>query len=478
MLDGAMTRYGPFIDGEPREARAVRSIRDPQTGREVHEVGDGGEAEVEAAVASACRAFRATAHLSRAARSEILARAAAAIDKRAAELAETVRLEAGKPIALARWEVARCLNTFTLAAEEAKRLTGELVPADILPRYEGYRALYERFPIGPVLGITPFNFPLNLVAHKIAPGLAAGNSVVIKPAPQTPACAFKLAEIVQSAGAPRGAVNVVSCSNELAGRMVGDERFKMLSFTGGARTGWQLKTAAGKKKVTLELGGNAGLVVAADVDLRAAAKKAAIGGFAYAGQACISVQRILVEQSAHDSFLAALVEETRALVVGDTADPATVVGPMINAETADRVMAWVEEARKNGARVLAGGNRNGNVIDPVVLVDVKPTMKVSCEEVFGPVVTVESYADFADAIERVNDSPFGLQAGVFTHDYRKIDAAFRGLEVGAVLVNETSYFRIDNYPYGGVKDSGFGREGVRYAMESMTEPRVLVIAPA
>jgi acyl-CoA reductase-like NAD-dependent aldehyde dehydrogenase len=473
-----MKRCGSFIDGESRESGELVEIRDPQGSQPAYEAWVGGEREVEEATAAATRAFRETSQLSRAARSQMLGRAAATIERSAEDLAETVRIEAGKPIALARWEVARCLNTFTLAAEEAKRFTGELIPADILPRYEGYRSLYERFPLGPILGITPFNFPSNLVAHKIAPALAAGNSVVVKPAPQTPLSALKLAEIVQGAGAPRGAVNVVLCSNERAGGMVRDERFKMLSFTGGARTGWQLKSAAGKKKVTLELGGNAGLIVCADVDLRAAAKKAAFGGFAYAGQACISVQRILVERRGYDEFLQALLDETKALGVGDTADPHTVVGPMINRETADRVMAWVDEARARGARILSGDERSGNLIRPMVVVDVEPTMKISCEEVFGPVVTVEPYDDFAEAIARVNDSPYGLQAGVFTHDQRRIERAFRGLEVGAVLINETSYFRIDNYPYGGVKDSGFGREGVRYAMESMTEPKVLVIASA
>jgi acyl-CoA reductase-like NAD-dependent aldehyde dehydrogenase len=473
-----MKRYGSFIAGEARCSGDLRPVRDPQSGAAAYEAWVGGESEVEEATAAAVRAFAETSRLSRAARADILMRAAAAIERAADDLAETVRIDAGKPIALARWEVARCLNTFTLAAEEAKRLTGEIVPADILPRYEGYRALYERFPLGPILGITPFNFPVNLVAHKVAPALGAGNSVVIKPAPQTPLSALKLAEIVQRSGAPRGAVNVVLCDNELAGRMVRDERFKMLSFTGGARTGWQLKTDAGKKNVTLELGGNAGLIVAADVDLHAAAKKAAFGGFAYAGQACISVQRILVERRGCDEFLRALLDEARALPVGDTADPQTIVGPMINRQTADRVMAWLDEARTHGARVVVGGERRGDVITPAVVVDVDPHLKISCEEVFGPVVTVEPYDSFDTAIDRVNDSPYGLQAGVFTHDQRKIDRAFRRLEVGAVLVNETSYFRIDNYPYGGVKDSGFGREGVRYAMESMTEPRVLVIAPS
>jgi acyl-CoA reductase-like NAD-dependent aldehyde dehydrogenase len=473
-----MKRYGLFIDGEHSEGKLFEAVHDPESGRILHEAAMGGERETEAATQAACRAFEKTRRLSRAERSEILSRAAAAIAERSEELAETIRAEAGKPIALARTEVARCLNTFTLAAEEAKRLTGEIVPADVLPRYAGYRSLYERFPIGPILGIVPFNFPSNLVAHKIAPALAAGNSIVVKPAPQTPVSALKLAEILHAAGAPRGAVNVVGCSNELAGRMVADERLRMLSFTGGARTGWQLKAAAGKKKVTLELGGNAGLIVARDADVRGAAKKAALGAFAYAGQTCISVQRILVERPMFEPFLSALVAETRALPVGDTADPRTVAGPLINPSAADRVVAWIDEAHGEGARILTGGGRRGNLVEPTVLVDVRPTMKVSCEEVFGPVVTVESFDEFAEAVTRVNDSPYGLQAGVFTNDYRKIDEAFQRLEVGAVLVNETSNFRIDNYPYGGVKDSGFGREGVRFAMESMTEPRMLVIAPA
>lgn len=472
-----MKSYGLFIDGEFRRTREAAAIRDPWSQEIVHEASVGGEREVEDATAAAVRAFETTRRLSRAARAEILARAAELVEQRFEDLAETLRCEAGKPITAARWEVTRCLNTVTLAAEEAKRLTGEMVPADILPRYEGYRSLYERVPIGPVLGITPFNFPVNLVIHKMAPAFAAGNSVVVKPAPQTPVSALKLAEILHEAGAPAGSVNVVPCSNELAGTMVADERFRMLSFTGGAATGWRLKTAAGKKRVTLELGGNAGLIVERDADLDAAAKKAANGAFAYAGQACISVQRIYAQRSIFDDFLGRFVRQAEALAVGDTRDEKTVVGPLVSAAMADRVMAWVDEAKAQGARVLCGGKRERNLVTPAVLVDVNPAMKVSCEEVFGPVATVEPYEDLAEAVARVNDSSYGLQAGIFTHDYGKIDYAFRELEVGAVLVNETSYFRIDNYPYGGVKDSGFGREGVRYAMESMTEPRVLVLAP-
>ncbi len=473
-----MDRYGLFIGGEFQQGPESTVVRNPYDESPIAEVAAAGPGEIEQAIEAARKAFAETRRMSRAARSDILAAAAATIRDRAEDLADTIRREAGKPISLSRWEVQRCLNTFTLAAEEAKRLTGEIIPADILPRTQGYRALYERFPIGPVLGITPFNFPLNLVAHKIAPALATGNTIVVKPAPQTPISALKLGEIVQNAGAPRGAVNVVCCANEFAEKMVTDKRFQMLTFTGGARVGWHLKTLAGKKKVTLELGGNAGLVIEADADLATAAKKAAVGGFAYAGQACISVQRIYVQRRVYEDFLGRLVKEAEALPTGDPSDEKTVVGPMVSAAAVDRVTEWIAEARAGGARCLTGGRRKGNVLSPAILVDVKPTMRVSCEELFGPVVTVEPYDEFAEAVARVNDSPFGLQAGVFTRDYGKIEYAFEHLEVGAVLVNETSYFRIDNYPYGGIKDSGFGREGVRYAMESMTEPRVLVTAPA
>lgn len=473
-----MDRYGLFIRGESRRGSETNVVRDPYDGNVIAEVASAGPEEIEQAIEAAQDAFAETRRMSRAARSDILAAAAAAIREREEDLATTIRREAGKPISLARWEVQRCLNTFTLAAEEARRITGELVPADILPRYQGYRALYERFPIGPVLGITPFNFPLNLIAHKIAPALATGNTIVLKPAPQTPVSALKLAEIVQAAGAPKGAVNVIPCTNELAEKMATDERFKMLTFTGGAKVGWHLKTIAGKKKITLELGGNAGLIIESDADLGTAAKKAAVGGFAYAGQACISVQRIYVQRRVYDDFLGRLVKEAESLGCGDPADEKTVVGPMVSSAAADRIVEWIAEARTGGALCLTGGRRQGSVISPAILVNVKPTMRVSCEELFGPVVTVEPYDEFVDAVARVNDSPFGLQAGVFTRDHGKIDYAFEHLEVGAVLINETSYFRIDNYPYGGIKDSGFGREGVRYAMESMTEPRVLVTAPA
>jgi len=472
-----MERVGFFIDGKFGEGPEAVSVRDPWSGEAIAEGGAAGRSDVERATASALGAFARTRDSSRAARAEILARAADGLGRRAEEIAGKIRLEAGKPISLARWEVVRARNTLQLAAEEAKRFTGELLAADILPRYEGYRALYERFPIGPILGITPFNFPLSLVAHKIAPAVATGNPVLVKPAPQTPLTALALAEILHEAGAPPGSVNVVPCSNELAEEMVRDERHRMLSFTGGVRAGWYLKSISGKKKVTLELGGNAGLIVAPDADLESAARKAAVGAFAYAGQACISVQRIFVARSIYGAFLERFRAEAEALGVGDPADEKTAVGPLVNAATADRVMSWLDEARHAGARILSGGTRRGNVIDPTIVVDVKPSMRISCEEVFGPVATVEPFDDLARAIAAVNDSPFGLQAGVFTYDTRTIDYAFRNLDVGAVLVNETSYFRIDNYPYGGVKDSGFGREGVRYAMESMTEPRVLVAAP-
>jgi glyceraldehyde-3-phosphate dehydrogenase (NADP+) len=473
-----MVRAGPLIDGKTRPTGRIARIHDPWSGEPFAEVEQAGPAEVEAAILAAVRAFEKTRGLSRGERSAFLAGAAAAVERCAEELARIVRKETGKPISLARWEVQRCRTTFALAAEEARRFSGELLPADILPRYEGYRALYERFPVGPILGIVPFNFPLNLAAHKIAPALATGNPIVLKPAPQTPLSALRLAECLTEAGAPPGSIAVVPCPDELAEAMVRDERFRMLSFTGSAHTGWRLKELAGRKRVTLELGGNAALVVEADADLERAAEKAAFGAFAFAGQACISVQRIYVQRRVFDAFLERLCSATDRLGVGDPDDEATVVGPMASPQAADRVLSWIEEAIANGARAVRGATRTGSLVAPTILVDARPEMRVCCEEVFGPVVTVCPYDDLAEAVAAVNASRFGLQAGIFTFDVRKIDYAFRRIEVGTLLVNETPYFRIDSLPFGGVKESGFGREGVRFAMESMTEPKALVIVPA
>jgi acyl-CoA reductase-like NAD-dependent aldehyde dehydrogenase len=453
-------------------------IRSPFTGELVGRIAVDGPEAVEAAVAAAVRAFAVTRHLSRFDRSTTLARIAAAIGAVAEDIARTIALEAGKPIAFARQEVARAVTTFTLAAEEAKRLAGEPTPVDIEERTRGYDAIVTRVPVGPVLAITPFNFPLNLVAHKVAPALAAGCPVVLKPAPQAPLTARRLGEIVAAAGAPPGALAVLHCPVALAEALVADDRLRMLTFTGSARVGWGLKARAGRKRVLLELGGDASLIVHADADVETAARKAAVGAFAYAGQVCISVQHILVHDDVYERFRERLLAETAALPVGDPLDPATVVGPLIDAANAERVLAWIAEARQAGARLLCGGTRAaGNVVTPTVLEGVPRGVRIAEEEVFGPVVTLDRYRDAAEALARVNASRYGLQAGLFTNDLRLVRRAFAELEVGALIVNDSPMLRVDSYPYGGTKESGLGREGVRSAIEAMTEPRVLVLAP-
>jgi acyl-CoA reductase-like NAD-dependent aldehyde dehydrogenase len=333
----------------------------------------------------------------------------------------------------------------------------------------------KRFPLGPIAGITPFNFPLNLVAHKVAPAIAAGCSMVLKPAPQTPLCSLLLAECVQQAGWPDGGLNVLPLSNDDAGLLVTDERIKLISFTGSVLVGWDIKRRAGKKKITLELGGNAGAIVHSDADLAYAAERCLGGGFGYAGQTCISVQRILVEQSVYGKFTDLFVEGAKKLKTGDPMQESTDLGPLIRETDAVRVTSWVEEAVRSGARLLCGGGRHGSIVDPTVLTGTKPEMKVNCQEIFGPVVTVEPYKTFDEALRRINNSNYGLQAGVFTRDAKLLFQAYDELEVGALVAGDIPSFRIDQMPYGGVKDSGLGREGLRYAIEEMTEPKLLVM---
>ncbi|GKS59775.1 aldehyde dehydrogenase [Nitrospira sp.] len=400
---------------------------------------------------------------------------ASGLRERQEEFAALMVAEAGKPISDARREVARAIQTLVVAAEEAKRLGGEVVPLDWTPGMERYLGMVRRVPVGPVLGITPFNFPLNLVVHKVAPALAAGNAILIKPAPQTPLTALLLGEVVREVGLPAGALNVLPCDNQLAQTLVEDPRFKVLSFTGSAPVGWMLKNKAGKKRVLLELGGNAGVIVEPDADLEVVAERCAVGGYGYAGQTCISVQRIFVHESVRERFVDMFVSKVRALKSGDPTKDETAIGPVINEAAAVRIESWIQEARDQGARVLLGGARQGTVVQASVLTDVDPSMKVSCEEVFGPVVAITPYRVFEEALEAINQSPYGLQAGIFTRNVNRIFQAFRELEVGAVLANEIPTFRADHMPYGGVKDSGLGREGVRYAMEEMTEPRLLVL---
>jgi len=346
---------------------------------------------------------------------------------------------------------------------------------DLQASTAGRMAIVRRFPLGPIAAITPFNFPLNLVAHKVAPAIAAGCTMVLKPAPKTPLCALLLTEIVEKAGWPAGALNTLSLSNEDAARMVANDRLKLLTFTGSGAVGWALKARAGKKKVALELGGNAAVIVHGDADVDFAAERCALGGFSYAGQSCISVQRIFVQRNVEDKFTASLLSRVSKLKAGDPLDEATDIGPMINEDAAKRAASWVDDAAKSGAKILAGGKRNGAIMDPTVLSHTKPDTRVNCEEVFAPVVVVEPYDDFGDALRWVNDSPYGLQAGLFTRDAKLIFQAYEELEVGGLIVGDMSSFRIDHMPYGGVKDSGLGREGLRYAIEDMTELRLLVL---
>ena len=464
-----------LIAGRWGETGTTSPIQNPFNGEVLAEVCLAGEAEVEEAIRGAVSAFAVSRRLPAHKRADALQKIADDITARKEEFARCLSAESGKPITDARREVGRAITTFTVAAEEARRIAGEVIPLDITPGTDRHVGLTRRVPIGPILGITPFNFPLNLVAHKVAPALATGNPIVLKPAPQTPLTALMLGEVILQAGLPAGMVSIVPCTNAVAERMVTDERFKMVSFTGSAAVGWMLKGKAGKKRVVLELGGNAGVIVEPDADLDHAADRCAVGGYVYSGQTCISVQRIYVHESVYQKFLDKLLQRVAVLKAGNPAEDATVIGPLIDEGAAKRVEAWIKEAAAAGAKVRIGGKRQGSVVEATVLMDVTPEMRVSCQEVFGPVVTVSPYVKFDDALAWINNSPYGLQAGVFTRDIKKAFQSFRDLDVGTVLINEIPTFRADHMPYGGVKDSGLGREGLRYAIDEMTEIKLLVL---
>lgn len=392
--------------------------------------------------------------------------------------------EAGKPYAAADVEVSRAVQTFTIAAEEAKRYGGDVIPLDVDASGRTFApAISYWFARGPVLAITPFNFPLNLVAHKVAPAIAVGCPILLKPAPQAPGCSYLLAEIfakvISLAGDAREKISpacfqVLSCKNEVISKAVTDPRLSILSFTGSGKVGWILQSQAVGKKLALELGGNAAVIVHADADLKRAAQRTAAGGFGYAGQSCISVQRVLVQEDVAKEFTDLLLKETAALKAGDPNQKDVTVGPVIDEAALTRIMKWIDEAKKEGAKVLAGGTKIQNVVQPTILTDVKHTSLISCEEVFAPVVIIEKYKSFDDALKSVNSSKFGLQAGVFTQDTKLLYQALQTLEVGGVVANDVPTFRADNMPYGGVKESGLGREGVKYAMEEFSERRTLI----
>lgn len=464
-----------IVAGDPRFSASNVEVRNPFDQSVVAQVCRADAKDALDAVSAASAAFTLTRCLPAYERARILRQVADEINERREELARLMTHEAGKPVRDARVEVSRATNTFTVAAEEAKRIGGEILPLDWTPGSENRTALVRRFPIGPVLGITPFNFPLNLVAHKVAPAIASGNPIIIKPASQTPLSALRLGEMVTRAGWPKGAISVLPCSNEVAAQMWRDERIQKLSFTGSAEVGWRLKGEVPRKTVTLELGGNAAVVIHRDAEIERAVQRCVQGGFAYAGQSCISVQRIYLHEEIADTFLRSFVDGVKDLRVGDPLDEQTDVGPMINLAAAERAEAWINEAIDAGARILAGGRREGSLLQPTVLADVAPDLKVSCEEVFAPVVVVEPYSDFDSVVRRVNDSRFGLQIGVWTRDYRRIFAAYKELEAGAIIINDVPTYRADHMPYGGVKDSGVGREGIRSAIQEMTEEKLLVL---
>lgn len=467
--------WGIFVHGKWVTEGDSAEIISPYDGSVAGTVHRATATHAEAAIRAAQHAFETTRKMPSYERQRILRAVSDGISENREELATLMALEAGKPIRTARAEVDRAVFTFAVAAEEATRIGGEWLPLDLQPSSAGRGAIVRRFALGPILAITPFNFPLNLVAHKVAPAIAAGCTMVLKPAPKTPLCALRLAEIVQSAGLPDGAFNVLPLTNPDAERLVSDDRLKLLSFTGSAAVGWSLKAKAGKKKVVLELGGNAAVIVHSDADVDDAALKCVRGGFSYAGQSCISVQRIFVQREVEQRFTEKLVAGARQLKTGDPLEESTDVGPMIDEGAARRAGEWIEEALAGGAQLLCEGKRRGALLEPTVLTHTKARMRVSCDEVFAPVVIIEPYDDFDEAIRRVNDSPYGLQAGVFTSDARLLFRAFEQIEVGGVIANDVSSFRIDHMPYGGVKDSGLGREGLRYAIEDMTEPRLLVL---
>jgi len=465
-----------FLAGDFVRAGTPLEVRDPATGELVATTWQAGAAELEKATTAAVEAFEATRHLASYERRDALAHVAERISEDADELAELLTRESGKPIRDAKGEVARGALTFRTAAEEALRINGEWIPLDWSAANRGRSGVVRRYPIGPVAGISPFNFPLNLAAHKVAPAIAAGCSIVLKPPSKDPLVMLRVAGYLAETNLPKGAVSILPMDRPTGDRMVADDRFKLLSFTGSPSVGWKMKGDAGKKKVVLELGGNAGAIVDETADLDWAVARLAFGAFAYAGQVCISVQRIYVVESIFADFQQRFVDKVRVLHMGSPLDPATDLGPMVDGKAVARTHEWVGEALARGARALTGGEPDGLFYPPTVLVDVPRDARVCGEEVFAPVVNLFAVRDFAAGVAEINDSQFGLQCGVFTNDLERTLLAHDELQVGGVIVNDVPTWRTDSMPYGGVKDSGIGREGLRWSIEDMTEPRLLAFA--
>ncbi|HEV2670875.1 MAG TPA: aldehyde dehydrogenase family protein [Gemmatimonadales bacterium] len=460
---------------QQQRERETAVIRSPQDGSEVGVAALAGPEDVRAAIDANVRAARACREMPAFTRAAVLRKVADSLEAARADFARTLALEAGKPIAQARLELDRAIFVFQDAAEEATRIGGEVLPADTVPAGKGRIAITRRFPLSPIAAITPFNFPVLLAAHKIAPAMACGAAITLKPPPQDPLTTLRLGELIKASGYPEGGVNIVPCHVEVAQILIEDPRVRLITFTGSGKAGWAIRSKAGSKRVLLELGGNAAVIIEADADLKWAAARCAIGGFTYAGQSCISTQRVFVQEGVYEAFLELLLQRVRELKVGDVLDDHTDVGPMISAEAADRVERWISEAVTTGAQIALGGQRKGVFLEPTVLLHTRPEMKVNCEEVFAPLVTVTPYRELTEAIDAANASPYGLQAGVFTTNLQTMFRLHAELDVGAVNGNDIPGFRIDRLPYGGAKASGLGREGVRYAIEEMTERRVLTL---
>jgi len=467
----------PFlVNGEWRTGEGTFEVRSPFDDSVVAEIGVPTEADVEEAAATAAETFETSRHLPIHARSEALDHISKRLAETVDENAELIAREGGKPLKWARVEATRAVSTFRWASEVIRHGDDELMRLDTEASLGSRMGILRRFPVGPVLGITPFNFPLNLVAHKVAPALGVGAPIVVKPASWTPVGALRLAELFCETDLPKGMYQVLPVRSNVADQMARDPRYRKISFTGSAAIGWYLKGLDPRKRVTLELGGNAGVIVHSDADLDLAATRIAFGGYYQAGQSCISVQRVLVASEVYDELATRLVKQVESLKVGDPMDPTVDVGPVIEKGEVARISEWVDEAVSQGAEVLTGGTGEGPFFQPTLLAQTTPQMKVRCEEIFGPVVTISPYQTFEEALAEVNDSRYGLQAGVFTNDINRAFEAHRALEVGGVIVNDVSAFRADQMPYGGSKDSGFGREGLRFAMEEMTEPRIMVLS--
>ncbi len=468
--------YPLYVGGLPESTALARAVvRDVYSGQPATQVARADAEVVERAIMAACAAAPAMAALSRFRRQEILRHCAQAFQARSEELIQTLCVEVGKPLRDARIEVERLIDTFLHAADCCIEAVGEVLSLDVMPRALGYRGMVKRVPVGPVLLIAPFNFPLNLVAHKVAPAIAAGCPFILKPASLTPVSALLMAEILADAGLPPGAFSVLPCDREVAESLVTDQRLRLLSFTGSAEVGWAIKARAGKKKVILELGGNAACIVAASAELAQVVPRLLQGIFAQAGQSCISVQRIYVHVSLYAQLRAALVEGARHLKVAPPEQETTVLGPMITVQAAERLQSWVDEAILAGGVLLCGGGHEGNRMQASLLENVPEHCKLVAEEAFGPVAVLASYDNFEEVLNTVNRSRYGLQAGVFTSRLDEAMLAWDRLEVGGVVVGDIPSWRADAMPYGGVKDSGIGREGLRYAIEEMTESRLLII---